>query len=420
MVQEEQGLDTKKDRSLVTTADYASQALISWCVMRIGYGRRVTAYSRRAARRLLHNAIGDSFSLVAEEDSASLRDGPAGAAMLARVTDAVNDALANRGGPALTSEDVLTAIDRGGSAGGRVGRHWVLDPVDGTLGFVRGDQYAVALALLDGGQVVAGVLGCPNMPTRADVLEAPDALTYGFSPRLVSKMLAGAKGAGAWYKGVLFCAARGAGAWASPSEPDVGAAPRRVTVSTQSEPSSARMCEPVLKANSSQGFTAAVASALGMASKPLRLYSMVKYGAVARGDADVFMKFPKAGYKEKIWDHAAGVIVVEEAGGIVTDAGGCGRRAPWVRHASCARETEVATSPPCAFLPAVGHQRAVGFRRRPLPGAPGPRHCGVFQRAARAFAERGRVVMGILSAVVLHPHATPCFVFVASLRWSAK
>jgi hypothetical protein len=32
MVQEEEGLDTKKDRSLVTTADYATQALISWCV----------------------------------------------------------------------------------------------------------------------------------------------------------------------------------------------------------------------------------------------------------------------------------------------------------------------------------------------------------------------------------------------------
>jgi len=29
-----------------------------------------------------------------------------------------------------------------------------------------------------------------------------------------------------------------------------------------------------------------------------------------------------AGYKEKIWDHAAGVIVVQEAGGVVSDAGG--------------------------------------------------------------------------------------------------
>lgn len=47
---------------------------------------------------------------------------------------------------------------------------------------------------------------------------------------------------------------------------------------------------------------------------------MVKYAAIARGDAEIFMKFARAGYKEKIWDHAAGVVVVEEAGGVVTDA----------------------------------------------------------------------------------------------------
>lgn len=49
---------------------------------------------------------------------------------------------------------------------------------------------------------------------------------------------------------------------------------------------------------------------------------MVKYAAIARGDAEIFMKFARAGYKEKIWDHAAGVLIIEEAGGVVTDAGG--------------------------------------------------------------------------------------------------
>jgi hypothetical protein len=34
MVQEEQGLDTKQDRSLVTTADYGSQAVVSKCVLK--------------------------------------------------------------------------------------------------------------------------------------------------------------------------------------------------------------------------------------------------------------------------------------------------------------------------------------------------------------------------------------------------
>ena len=41
MVQEEEGLDTKKDRSLVTTADYATQALISGYVFAIAHAVRL-------------------------------------------------------------------------------------------------------------------------------------------------------------------------------------------------------------------------------------------------------------------------------------------------------------------------------------------------------------------------------------------
>lgn len=54
----------------------------------------------------------------------------------------------------------------------------------------------------------------------------------------------------------------------------------------------------------------------------MRVHSMVKYAAIARGDAEILMKFARCGYKEKIWDHAAGVVIIEEAGGVVTDAGG--------------------------------------------------------------------------------------------------
>lgn len=56
--------------------------------------------------------------------------------------------------------------------------------------------------------------------------------------------------------------------------------------------------------------------------KPLRVYSMAKYAAIARGEAEIYMRFARMGYKEKIWDHAAGVLLVQEAGGVVTDAGG--------------------------------------------------------------------------------------------------
>jgi 3'(2'), 5'-bisphosphate nucleotidase len=60
--------------------------------------------------------------------------------------------------------------------------------------------------------------------------------------------------------------------------------------------------------------------------------SQVKYAALAKGDASIYLRLPrKKGYQEKIWDHAAGAIVVEEAGGKVTDFHGhplmfsCGR-----------------------------------------------------------------------------------------------
>jgi 3'(2'), 5'-bisphosphate nucleotidase len=51
----------------------------------------------------------------------------------------------------------------------------------------------------------------------------------------------------------------------------------------------------------------------------------VKYGIVARGEAALYLRIPspvEPYYKENIWDHAAGTIITEEAGGRVTDAFG--------------------------------------------------------------------------------------------------
>jgi 3'(2'), 5'-bisphosphate nucleotidase len=61
--------------------------------------------------------------------------------------------------------------------------------------------------------------------------------------------------------------------------------------------------------------------------------SQAKYAALARGDAEIYLRLPtRPGYVEKIWDHAAGFLVIEEAGGRVTDIEGkrldftCGSR----------------------------------------------------------------------------------------------
>ncbi|XVF58797.1 hypothetical protein PTKIN_Ptkin07bG0095400 [Pterospermum kingtungense] len=137
-------VQSKNDRSPVTVADYGSQAVVSF---------------------VLQQEFPGEFSLVAEEDSKDLRQDGA-QEIVDRITKLVNDSLTSDGSYSVTlsTEDVLKAIDSGKSEGGSEGRHWVLDPIDGTKGFLRGDQYAIALALLDKGKVVLGVLACPNLP----------------------------------------------------------------------------------------------------------------------------------------------------------------------------------------------------------------------------------------------------------------
>jgi 3'(2'), 5'-bisphosphate nucleotidase/inositol polyphosphate 1-phosphatase len=49
---------------------------------------------------------------------------------------------------------------------------------------------------------------------------------------------------------------------------------------------------------------------LGVKAPPVRIDSQAKYGALSRGDGVIYLRFPHKGYREKIWDHAAGCIVV--------------------------------------------------------------------------------------------------------------
>ena len=62
--------------------------------------------------------------------------------------------------------------------------------------------------------------------------------------------------------------------------------------------------------------------AVGITTPSLHMDSQAKYGVVAAGDAALYLRLPSADrpdYRENIWDHAAGAIVVEEAGGRVSD-----------------------------------------------------------------------------------------------------
>jgi len=252
----------KKDKSPVTVADFASQAVV-------------------CAR------LGEGEPVVGEEDASELRQ-PEQAALLSVVAEQVNATL----GETADASAILDWIDRGGTDPASLRRYWTLDPIDGTKGFLRGEQYAVALALIERGEVVAGVLGCPNLP-------GPDG-----------------------EPGRLFFARRGEGA-GELSIDDRSAEARAVRVDRLTDPSAARFCESVESGHSDQDRSVRIARRLGIDAAPVRMDSQCKYAAVARGEASIYLRLPtRAGYEEKIWDHAAGMILVQEAGGHVTDIEG--------------------------------------------------------------------------------------------------
>ena len=65
-------------------------------------------------------------------------------------------------------DDVLRALRSGNwdpLAENGSSPYFILDPIDGTKGFIRGEehQYAIGLALIEGGHPTLGVVACPNL-----------------------------------------------------------------------------------------------------------------------------------------------------------------------------------------------------------------------------------------------------------------
>ena len=218
------------------------------------------------------------------------------------------------GGPVPDLDAMLTAIDAGNSAGGARGRVWALDPIDGTKGFLRGGQYAVCLALIEDGDVKVGVLGCPNLPVDDSARMTAD---HGSTDNDDDDDDDDDE------RGVIFSAIKGAGATSRPLGRGMLRPSQAIHVRPLTDLTQASFCESVEAAHSSHGDQARIAAALGITRASVRMDSQAKYGSVARGAGDIYLRLPaSATYVEKIWDHAAGDLIVREAGGKVTDARG--------------------------------------------------------------------------------------------------
>lgn len=264
----------KEDRTPVTVADLAVQAVVS-------------------------AALHERFShdpLMGEEESKELRE-PRWAELLAQVAEHV--AIVRREKPAPSM--ILDWIERGQQPIDPARRYWVLDPVDGTKGFLRKEQYAIALALVERGEILLGVLACPNLPASFPAGGA--AVPNG--------------------QGQLYVAVRSGGAERcdlGPGDTIVSRDPIRV--SQTADPALAEWCERVESSDKNHDVTAQVVEQIGIKAAPRRLDSQAKYAVVARGDAVLYLRHSLSDYREKVWDHAAGVLITQEAGGRVTDVHG--------------------------------------------------------------------------------------------------
>jgi 3'(2'), 5'-bisphosphate nucleotidase len=154
---------------------------------------------------------------------------------------------------------------------------WALDPIDGTQGFLleKGGQYCICLALLKkienssiNYESVLGILGCPNLPE--------------------SELVYAVKGGGVFINHTHY--------------------PQREIV--EKKLSDALVTTPRVH-HSKIPFKL---------EKIINMDSQCKYVIVLDGKVDLYFRpsiaFP-SGYREKIWDHAAGVCIIREAGGQV-------------------------------------------------------------------------------------------------------
>ncbi|RCK58099.1 3'(2'),5'-bisphosphate nucleotidase 1 [Candida viswanathii] len=234
------GTLTKDDKSPVTVGDFALQAIIN-------------------------NAIKSNFpddEIVGEEDSLELRENGDLAAETAEYGDVV--------GTLTSPDEIYRSIDFGDS---------------------KGDQFAVCLALIEDGQVVLGVIGCPNL--------AQHIVSNKEHSGVVGGLYSAIKGVGSYYSELF----------------------------TSGDPRELKVVEGVEKGHSSHSTQAQIKAQLGfdpetVAQQTINLDSQVKYCVLASGQADIYLRLPISDtYREKIWDHAAGNVLVYEAGGQLLDFG---------------------------------------------------------------------------------------------------
>ncbi|MDP6963136.1 MAG: inositol monophosphatase family protein [Planctomycetota bacterium] len=255
----------KTDKSPVTIADYGCQALIHREIM-LEY---------------------PSHGLISEEGSEHLRTS-ASEDEISAITQLVSDAV----GQPTTINEICSWIDHRGDQNSDF--IWSIDPIDGTKGFLRKAQYAIAIGLLQASRPVAGTLVCPNLPYNLDDDNSPiGALLSGWGPGTATKMAIDS----------------------GQSEP--------ISSNAVTEPSQMRVLGSVESSHGDPKLVTGMMAHSQIGGGFVRYDSQAKYAVIAMGGAEMYVRpRSKPDYRENIWDHVAGVAVCESAGAIVSDVDG--------------------------------------------------------------------------------------------------
>jgi 3'(2'), 5'-bisphosphate nucleotidase len=260
------GSGAKSDASPVTAADLALQAFIGQSLAGIDGG----------------------VSLVGEESSAIFGATDAAAARGDSALFRRTEKLASTIDSTLRGTALIEAIDRG-TADGRAREQWVVDPIDGTRGYLRGLQYCVCLAFIRDGVPIVGIAGCPRLGPN----------------------------------GMLIAAVRGVGVlqW----QLDALDAPPTMPRASNARSGTIVACESTGVSDRARERLRRIAETLGEPLIVRPMESQCKFALVATGDADLAIRLASAnpnGQRDMIWDYAGAVVFAEESGARMTDCDG--------------------------------------------------------------------------------------------------
>ncbi|PYH95394.1 hypothetical protein BO71DRAFT_440344 [Aspergillus ellipticus CBS 707.79] len=294
----DKGSTAKADASPVTIADFAAQAILISAIR--------------------HSFPHDKF--VGEESASALRSNPALADRVWQLvsTTRLHDIVGEELVAAPSSlEEMLSIIDVGGNGeGAGSARTWILDPIDGTASFLRGRQYAVSVALIEKGEQKVGVVGYPNLRFQSAAVHEDEVDQDGY--------------------GIMLSAVRGQGAYKrAMSKESLQPAMRVCNVLTRTQTGQPDLvfAESMESPYISQRLHCVVRDRLGVTKPVTDLWSMqAKYAALVVGGCNAMVRIPRSPeYRAYVWDHAGGMLVYEESGGMITDLDGrpfdygCGR-----------------------------------------------------------------------------------------------